>query len=97
MNNDTLPKSPFLEMRPGYEEQAQHALVTALRDLRMRHELSGCVLITFDGAAGRVGVCSSAFDNQFGAAMDRLGAAILGAIDDGKFDPEAPCIGEAND
>lgn len=84
------PPSPFLEMRPGYREESQHALVAALRDLRMRHELMGCVLITFDGATGRVGMNASGFNSQFGAEMDRLGKAILGAMDDGGFDPTVP-------
>jgi hypothetical protein len=89
MTSNREMKSPFLEIRPGYREDSQHALVTALRELRMRHELMGCVLITFDGATGRVGVNASGFNNVFGAEMDRLGKAILGAIDDGDFDPTA--------
>ena len=84
----TLPKNPFLELRPGYREEPQHPLVAELRALRIRRELSGCVLITFDGVTGTVGMSSSGFDAPFAAAMDRLGTAILGAIDDGQFDPE---------
>jgi hypothetical protein len=89
MNDARLPKNEFaaLAARPGYEEVPGHPLVAALRELRERHDLMGCVLISFDGANGRVAVNSSGFDDQTGAAMDRLAAAILGAIDDGEFDP----------
>lgn len=81
-------KNPFdnVALRPGYREQTDHPLVTALRVLRERNELMGCVLITFDGARCEVGVNASGFDAEFGAVMDRLAQEILKAIDGGHFD-----------
>jgi len=77
-----------LSKRPGYQESMTHPLRRAVCDLRAKHDLTGCVLISFDG--DRVGVSSSGRTDEFGAHMVTLGDRILAALDDGQFDPEEP-------
>lgn len=74
-----------LSERPGFQESMTHPLRRAVCDLRAKHNLTGCVLISFYG--DRVGVSSSGCTDEFGAHMITLGDRILAAIDDGQFDP----------
>jgi hypothetical protein len=83
-----------LTHRPSYKEDRDHPLTLALRDLRVRHGLTGAVLISF--YADRIGVDSAACTPEFAAAMHRLGDQILMAIDDGMFDPTPQAKKEAH-
>lgn len=74
-----------LSERPGFQESMTHPLRRALCDLRAKHRLIGCVLISF--STERVGVSTSGLTDEFGAHMETLGDQILSAIDDGQFGP----------
>jgi len=77
-----------LRGRPGLICTApeKSALAHDVGELAKRHNLRGCVLISF--TYERVGVNSSGEPDMFAAHMETLGDRILAAIDDGTFDPE---------
>lgn len=81
-------KTTSIEDRESFQMVEHSPLARAVRELRERFGLVGCVLIDF--TAERVGVCHSGKTDEFNQHMATLGARILAAIDDGKFDPEEP-------
>lgn len=69
------------------ESAERNAVARALGEFAKRHQLRGCVLISF--YSDRVGVNTSGI-GMFAKHMEQLGDRILAAIDDGKFDPDGP-------
>lgn len=83
------PSGP-LAGRPTLITDQDHPLVSEVGQLRQRHQLLGCVLVSFTGEPDhRVGVNSSG-SGAFGPEMERLADRLLAAIDDGQFDPAPP-------
>lgn len=73
-----------LHGRDGLRERRDHPVTRNLSRLVEQHNLQGAVLITFQG--GDVSVTSSAMNNRWLGAMEKLGDMILAKIDDGDFD-----------
>ena len=64
-----------------------NALTRSLRELGEHHRLAGCVLVTFDVEAERIGTCSWAKSDGLLPHMTDLADRILAKIADGEFDP----------
>lgn len=79
---------PTTEGRPGLKISSKHPLIADLEALRAKHRLTGCVLVSFSGAAGTNSVTAAGKTEEFMGYMKTLGDRILARIDDGEFDPE---------
>lgn len=73
------------EDRPSSTDcDPNHPLTSRLRELVKKEDLHGAVMISFYG--DKYAANSSAKTDTFGAALERLSAAILKAIDNGEYD-----------
>lgn len=84
-----LIDKPITE-RNGYrgEDVSQCPIQHDLEKIMLKHNLHGCVLVSFDD--DRVGTRSCGKVQTFSDAMDALAVRILTDIDDGRHNPLSP-------